>query len=109
MSTSCTTFLTASIVELYSCTGGKGCIMGKCEKCKNHNLAVGDFVNENLSSNRSDSESENLDVNFLWWSKNDGADKVEVTFDVEDAVINMARSWSKNKVTHFYKARIKWP
>ena len=41
-------------------------MMSKWEKCKNHNLVVSDFVNENISSDASDSESENLEENFLW-------------------------------------------
>ena len=73
------------IVEPFSCSGDKGCLMSECEWFNNHNLVVSDFVNENLSSNSSDSESENLEVKFFWWSKDDGAAKVEVTLGVEDA------------------------
>ena len=58
MSASCTTFMTVSIIELYSCTSGKGCMMSKWEKCKNHNLVISDFANENMSSDASYSESE---------------------------------------------------
>ena len=45
-------------------------MMSKHEKCKNHDLLATDFVNENLSS-----ESENLEVKFLCWSKSDGTAK----------------------------------
>ena len=44
------------IVELYSCTGDKSCIMSECERFKNHNLVVSDFVNENFSSDSLDTE-----------------------------------------------------
>ena len=66
------------IVELYSCTGDKGCMMSDCERFKNQNLVVSDFVNENLSSDPSDTESENLEAKFLRWSKDDGAAKVKL-------------------------------
>lgn len=36
-------------------------------------------MNENLSSNSSDSESEHLELKLFWWSKDDGAVKAEVT------------------------------
>ena len=84
-------------VELYSCTGDKGCMMSECEKFKNHNLVVNDFVNENLSSDSSDSESENLEVKFLRWSKDDGAAKVEVTLDEQDALIALQETAVKIK------------
>ena len=58
------------IDELYFCTAYKGCMMSKHEKCKNHDPVAIDFVNENLSS-----ESENLEVKFLRWSKSDGTAK----------------------------------
>ena len=61
--------------------------MRECGKCKNHNFVVSDLVNENLSSDSSDNVSENLEVKFLWQDKNDGTVKVEVTLDVEDALI----------------------
>lgn len=66
-------------------------------KCKNHNLVVSAFVSENLSSDYSDSESENLEAKFLWWSKNDGAAKVEVTLDVEDALNTWQETGVKTK------------
>ena len=66
------------VVELYSCTGDKGYMMSD-------NLVVSDFVNENLSSDSSDSEGEKLEVKFLWWGNDDGASKVKFTPDVEDA------------------------
>ena len=55
-------------------------MMSECERSTNHNLVVSDFVNGNLSSNSSYSESEK-------WSKDDGASKIEVALDVEDAHI----------------------
>lgn len=76
-----------AIFQLYYCTGDKSCMMSECERCKNHNLAVNDFVNENLSSDSSDSESENLEVKFLRGNKDDGATKIKVTLDVEDALV----------------------
>ena len=60
--------------------------MNECERQKNHN-DVSNFVNENLSSDFSDSESENLEVKFLWRSKDDGAAKVEVTLDAEEILV----------------------
>ena len=68
------------IVELYSCTGDKGYMMSD-------NLAVSDFVNENLSSDSSDSEGEKLEVKFLWWRNDDGASKVKFTPDVEYTLV----------------------
>ena len=56
-------------------------------KVQNHNLVVNDFVNGNLSSDSSDSESENLEVKFLRGSKDDGATKIKVTLDVEDTLV----------------------
>lgn len=61
--------------------------MNECERYKHHN-DVSNFVNENLSSDFSDSESENLDVKFLRWSKHDSATKIEVTNDVEDRLLH---------------------
>ena len=60
--------------------------MNECERYKHHN-DVSNFVNENLSSDFSDSESENLEVKFLWRSKDDGAAKVEVTLDAEEVLV----------------------
>ena len=60
--------------------------MNECERYKHHN-DVSNFVNENLSSDFSDSESENLEVKFLRWSKDDGAAKVEVTLDAEEVLV----------------------
>ena len=60
--------------------------MNECERCKHHN-DVSNFVNENLSSDFSDSESENLEVKFLRRSKDDGAAKVEVTLDAEEVLV----------------------
>ena len=78
-------------------------MMSKSERFKNHDLVVSDFVNENFLSDSSDSESENLEVKFLWWSKNDGAAKVEVTLDVEDPLLHGKNKrtflQSKNKTT----------
>ena len=54
---------------------------------KNHNIVASDFVNENLSADSSDSEIENLVVKFLRWSKDNGAGNIEVTLDLEDALI----------------------
>ena len=70
-----------AIVKLYSCAGDKGCMMSECKRCKNRNLVVSDFVYENLLSDSSRSERENLVVELLRWSKDDGAAKVEVTLD----------------------------
>ena len=42
------------MVELFSCTCDKGCMMSECERFNNHNLVVSDFVNESLSSDSSD-------------------------------------------------------
>ena len=53
------------IVELYSCTFDKGCMMSQRERLKNPKLADIEFANKHLSSDSSDSESENLDVKFL--------------------------------------------
>ena len=44
-------------------------------------------VNENWSSDSSDSESEELEVKFLWWKNDDGASKVKFTPDVEDTFV----------------------
>lgn len=60
--------------------------MNECERYKHHN-DVSNFVNENLSSDFSDSESENLEVKFLRRSKDDGAAKVEVTLDAEEVLV----------------------
>ena len=61
----------------------------ECERCKNHSFVVSDFVNENLSSDSSESESQTLEVKFLRWSKDDGAAKVEVTLDVEVIILHV--------------------
>ena len=60
--------------------------MNECERYKNHKN-ISNFVNENFSSDFSDSESENLEVKFLRWSKDDGAAKVEVTLDAEEVLV----------------------
>ena len=60
--------------------------MNECERYKHHN-DVSNFVNENLSSDFSDSESENLEVKFLRRSKDDGVAKVEVTLDAEEVLV----------------------
>ena len=44
-------------------------------------------MDENLLSDSSDSESEKLEVKFLWWRNDDGASKVKFTPDVEDALV----------------------
>ena len=93
------------IVELYSSTGDKGCMMSDCERFKNQNLVVNDFVNENLSPDSSDSERENLEVNFFRWSKDDGAAKVEVTLDVEDTLIAWQKTVVKIKQHIFIKRK----
>ena len=76
------------IVELYSCTFDKGCMMSERERLKNPKLVDTEFANKHLSSDFSDSESENLDVKFLRWSKHDSATKIEVTIDVEDRLLH---------------------
>ena len=69
------------------------------------NLVVSDFVNENLSSDSSDSKSEKLEAKFLWWRIDDGASKVKFTPDVED--ILHSKKHSKNKRIYFYKSENK--
>ena len=44
-------------------------------------------MNENLSSDSSDSESEKLEVKCLWWRIDDGARKVKFIPDVEDTFV----------------------
>ena len=39
-----------AIGKLYSWTGDKGCMISECEKHKNQNLVLDDFINGNLSS-----------------------------------------------------------
>ena len=75
-------------------------MMRKCERFNNHNLIVIGFVNENLSSDSSDSKSENLEVKFPRLNKNDSAAKVDVI------LYCMARNRSKNKRTYFCKNKM---
>ena len=78
-------------------------MMSQCERFKNYNLVVSGFVNENLSSDSSDSESQNLEEKFLRWSKDDSAAKVEVTLDVEDALFRWQETVVKIKEHIFLK------
>ena len=63
-------------------------MMSERERLKNPKLVDTEFANKHLSSDFSDSESENLDVKFLRWSKHDSATKIEVTNDVEDRLLH---------------------
>ena len=75
-------------------------MMRKYERFSNHNLVVIGFVNENLSSDSSDSKSENLEVKFPRLNKNDSAAMVDVI------PYCMARNRSKNKRTYFCKNKM---
>ena len=56
-----------------------------------------------MSSDFSDSVSENLEVKFLWRSKDDGAAKVEVTLDAEEILVAWQETVVKIKRQTFTK------
>ena len=76
--------------------------MSEWRECKNHNLVVRDFANENLSWDSSHSKSKNLELKFLWLSKNNGAGEVEVNLAVEDALIKWQETGAKMKKRIFF-------
>ena len=81
-----------SIVEAYLCDdSNKSCMLGECNDCENHGLAVDDFVDgsDDDSSDESEGSSscdEEVRIKFYQWKKKVYLSKMLVTVDVNDAL-----------------------